>query len=98
MRNSIRRFQAVFAALTFFIGHASVSAAPALTATKDDGVTVKQLPAPTFISTNTIPKGTAVGTTDATGVEFKDLDIANSNNLVVPLNLSATPVAIDDNY
>ena len=97
MQDDIRLFRPAHAALaTLLVFQAlctGLPAAPALTATKDDGLgaLVKKPAGSTVTYTNTISNGTGAGITDATGVQFADPDVANTT--YVPNTLAATPVA-----
>jgi uncharacterized repeat protein (TIGR01451 family) len=102
MQDDTRLFRPTRAALaTLLVFQAlctGLPAAPALTATKDDGVgaLVKKPAGSTVTYTNTISNATGAGITDATGVQFADPDVANTT--YVPNTLTATPVAVDDVY
>lgn len=78
------------------------SAAPAMSATKSDGVpaATKVLPGSTITYTHSVANGTGAGITTATGVEFRDPNVAGEvpGTTYVPATLAATPVAIDDVY
>ena len=70
-------------------------AAVTITITKDDNVpaATRKAAGDTVTYTNTI---SSTGTTDATGVQFKDPDVVHTSYVVD--SLTATPVAIDDVY
>ena len=102
MQDDTRLFRPARAALaTLLVIQAlctGLPAAPAISATKDDGVAaaIKKPASSTVTYTHTISNGTGAGITDATGVQFADPDVANTT--YVPNTLTATPLAIDDVY
>ncbi|HZE13107.1 MAG TPA: right-handed parallel beta-helix repeat-containing protein, partial [Chthoniobacterales bacterium] len=95
VRNRVATF--LFAAAVLFTSHA-VIAAPAITATKDDGVApgVKKNPGDQIQYTITIGNSNAVGTTDALNLQLTDATPANTTD--VAGSLVASPVAVDDTY
>ncbi|MEO5914482.1 MAG: Ig-like domain-containing protein [Luteolibacter sp.] len=84
------------AAILLLLGLSSgLSADPVITATKDDGVAAatRKPGGSTVTYTNTI---TNAGPGTATGLEFKDPDIAHA--LLVPGSVNVSPLALDDAF
>ncbi|MFN2622993.1 MAG: beta strand repeat-containing protein, partial [Chthoniobacterales bacterium] len=87
----------LLAVAVLFISHAAI-AAPAITATKDDGIpaATKKNPGDTINYTISISNSNAGGTTDALGMTLTDATPANTTD--VAGSLVASPVGVDDTY